>query len=315
MIILLEGPDGAGKTTLAEKLRAIISKTAANMVHSVRHGPYAGLSSEELCKLYFRSMSPALTFNDELIMDRSWLSEPIYADAYRDGYSRVDMPRRRMLERIALSRGAVVVLCQPDFEVCEQAFSARLGDEYLDNVDQLRQVYSAYEALALQTHLTVVHYDYVHDSIEELFARIKTASVTNKSVGGGAFAKDNYLMLCDKGPQMNVKPSAVVVPFVNFLDNDGPSRMLATALEEEGVPESKLYWANTQSATGAPTDASFIQQLTPRKIFALGNNAYAWALNNNIKAIKLPPPLHHIQNYADQPYHITEGSNGLSNYQ
>jgi thymidylate kinase len=315
MIIILEGPDGAGKSTLAEKLRAIISKSTASMVHMVKHGPYSGLNSEQLCKLYFRAMSPALTFDDTLIMDRSWLSEPIYADAYRGGNSRVDMPRRRMLERIALARGAVVVLCQPAYEVCEQAFSARLGEEYLDNTTQLRQVYAAYDALALQTHLTVVHYDYVNDDIEDLFAKIKYASIANKSTGGGSFKQNNYLMLCDKGPQMNVKSSAVVVPFINFLDNDGPSRMLAAVLEDEGVPESCLYWANTQNAAGAPSDASFIQQLAPRKIFALGNNAYAWALNNNVKAIKLPPPLYHIQNYPDQPYHITEGNNGFSDYQ
>jgi len=312
MIIILEGPDGSGKTTLAEKLRAVVSESPGNMMHSVAHGPYAGLDAEQLCKLYFRSMSPALTFDDSLIMDRSWLSEPIYADAYRNGISRVDMPRRRMLERTALSRGAVVILCQPDFEVCEQAFMSRKAEEYLDNVDQLRQVYNDYETLDLQTHLPVVHYDYVHDNFQDLLARIEKVRIDNKSVGGGAFVEGNYLMLCDKGPQMNVKSSAVVVPFVNFLDNDGPSRMLSATLEQDNVPENMLYWANTQNAAGAPTSPDFIAQLKPRRIFALGNNAYAWALNNNIKATKLPPPLYHMQNYPDQPYHIFEDNDGPS---
>jgi hypothetical protein len=82
--------------------------------------------------------------------------------------------------------------------------------------------------------------------------------------------------------------------------------MLAQALEQEGITERMLYWINTQTSQGVPADTGFIDKLKPSRIFALGNNAYTWALNNSIKAIKLPPPLHHMQNYPDQPYHITE---------
>jgi len=303
MLIILEGPDGGGKSTLAEKLRLHL-RHKQGIQHMVKHGPYTGVDAEHLCRIYFRSMSPALSFDDTVVMDRSWLSEPIYGDAYRNGVSRVDMPRRRMLERTALSRGAVVVLCQPDFDVCADAFSKR--PEYLDTVDQLRDVYQAYETLDLQTHLPVIHYDYIHDDVEELFLKIAAASIQNHASGGGAFRCGNILMLCDKGPQTNVKSSAVVVPFVNFLDNDGPSRMLAQALEQEGITERMLYWINTQTSQGMPADTGFIDKLKPSRIFALGNNAYTWALNNSIKAIKLPPPLHHMQNYPDQPYHIME---------
>ena len=117
-------------------------------------------------------------------------------------------------------------------------------------------------------------------------------------------------MLCDKGPRANVRPSAAVVPFINFLDNDGPSRMLVETLEREGIPESKLYWINTQTYQGTPTSPEFIQKLKPSKVFALGNNAYSWALNNDVQAYKLPPPLYHMQNFPNQPYHITEADYG-----
>jgi hypothetical protein len=105
----------------------------------------------------------------------------------------------------------------------------------------------------------------------------------------------------------------VVIPFINFLDNDGPSRMLADALEYEGVTERELYWINTQTYQGTPTEPDFIEKLKPSKIFALGNNAYTWALNNHVKAIKLPPPLHHMQHYPNQPYLIMESDNGNFN--
>lgn len=311
MIVILEGPDGAGKTTLSETLREHLQKS--KMTHVVKHGPYNNISPEELCRIYFRSMSHALTYNDHVILDRCWLSEPIYGNVYRDGKNRIDVPRRRMLERTALARGAVVVHCQPDFEVCLKAFSARLDDEYLDTVKQLKQVYEEYDSLGQGTSLPVVHYDFTRDKIEDLYDQLQEKTIDNKAAGGGAFIPGNILMLCDKGPRTNVRASAAVVPFINFLDNDGPSRMLAETLEKEHIPESKLYWINTQTYQGTPTDAKFIKELQPSKIFALGNNAYTWALNNNVQAVKLPPPLYHMQNYPNQPYTIMEsdyGNNG-----
>jgi thymidylate kinase len=311
MIIILEGPDGGGKTTLAETLRAQLQSN--RMTHVIKHGPYKGVGSEDLCKMYFRSMSQALTYDDNVIMDRSWLSEPIYGRVYRDGTSRIDMPRRRMLERVALARGAVVIHCQPDFELCAETFKARQPIEYLDNLEQLRDVYDEYEQLAQQTSLPVIHYDYNSGTLSDLLHQLNDKSTINRYSGGGCFREGNILMLCDKGPRANVRPTAAVVPFINFQDNDGPSRMLAETLEREGIAESNIYWINTQTYQGTPTNPSFVYALKPSKIFALGNNAYAWALNNDINAYKLPPPLYHMQNFPNQPYHILEADYGNSN--
>jgi len=310
MIIILEGPDGAGKSALCDELRLVLSKD--RLTHIFRHGPYKDISAEDLCKIYFRSMSQALTYDDHVILDRSWLSEPIYGEVYRNGESRVDMQRQRMLERCALSRGAVLVRAQPELDVCITNFLSRKDMEYLDNTQQLTNVYDRYERLVVdrQTDLPVVHYDYKQHSIGNVWGRIIDASTPNKAAGGGSFAKGNILMLCDKGPRTNVRASAAVVPFINFLDNDGPSRMLAETLEREGIPESQLYWINTQSHLGKPTDSNFTYLLEPSKVFALGNNAYTWALNNHIKAFKLPPPLYHMQNFPNQPYLITEADYG-----
>ena len=150
-------------------------------------------------------------------------------------------------------------------------------------------------------------------TMPQLIEKIKTASIENKASGGGCFKEGNILMLCDKGPRTNVRASAVVVPFINFLDNDGPSRMLAEALQREKISENQIYWINTQSYLGVGTDPTFVKDLKPHRIFALGNNAYTWALNNNVQAIKLPPPLYHMQNFPNQPYHITEADYGNDN--
>jgi thymidylate kinase len=310
MIIILEGPDGAGKSTLVKQLAQHFGD---EMVHTIHHGPYPNMPPEALCKTFFRSMTPALTFNDTVIMDRSWLSEPIYGAIYRNGDIRVDLPRRRMLERVALSRGGVVIHCQPSFEACANAFMARKDEEYLDDLTQLRQVYDEYETLGLRTELPIVHYDYETDSFDEVLTGIRSKSIQNGAGGGGCFKEGVILMLCDKGPRANIRPSAAVVPFINFLDDDGPSRMLAMTFEKEGISENDIYWINTQSHDGRPTNPEFIRRLRPRQIFALGNNAYTWAYQNGVRAIKLPPPLYHMQNYPNQPYHILEADYGIGN--
>jgi thymidylate kinase len=308
MIIILEGPDGGGKTTLSEKLRQMLNHE--RLTNVVKHGPYTGMSSEELCKTYFRSMSQALTYDDHVILDRSWLSEPIYGEVYRNGVTRVDMPRHRMLERVALTRGAVVIHCQPEFALCVDTFKTRKDIEYLDTTEQLGKVYDAYETLPMHTCLPIVHYDYEKDTVSDLLEKVMAKSVPNRASGGGCFKEGNILMLCDKGPRTNMRASAAVVPFINFLDDDGPSRMLAHALENEGVPEKDLYWINTQNYLGTPTDAKFINQLKPSRIFALGNNAYSWAINAGVQVYKLPPPLYHMQHFPHLPYHITESDYG-----
>ena len=308
MIIILEGPDGGGKTTLSEYIRQHMSD--GRMTHVIKHGPYTGLTSEELCKTFFRSMSAAITYNDHIIMDRSWLSEPIYGQVYRNGLNRVDVQRRRMLERVALSRGAVVIQCQPEFDVCCSAFLSRQNQEYLDTPEQLQEVYNAYETLGMQTHLPVIHYDYTQDNPDDILAKALRVSIENFHTGGGSFRQGNYLFLCDKGPQANMKNNTVIVPFINFNDTDGPSRMLAATLEKEGVAESDCYWANTQLPNGKPATTEFIAKLKPKKIFAIGNNAYSWSLKNGIKAQKLPPPLFHMHNFPDQPYNITQADYG-----
>lgn len=308
MIVILEGPDGGGKTQLADALRQRMQQS--RVVHTAKHGPYTGVAPADLCRIYFRAMTPALTHDEHVIMDRSWVSESIYGDVYRSGVNRVDMQRRRMLERIALSRGAVLVVCQPPFENCAKTFLLREKDEYLDNLSQLKAVYEAYDSLGQNMALPFVHYDYTRDNVDTLLGVIKERSIVNKAAGGGCFKEGNILLLCDKGPKTNMRASALVIPFINFLDNDGPSRMLVQTLENEGVLENKVYWINTQTFQGVPTSPDFITQLKPSKIFALGNNAYAWALNNNVRVTKLPPPLHHMQNYSDQPYHIMGYTNG-----
>lgn len=265
MLTIFEGADCAGKTTLIETLR----KTRRGRV--IHHGAYAG--ERQIAHHYLASLNAS--FVAPVLMDRSWLAEPIYGAAFRNGVERIGVATRRMLERVALSRSACVVRCAPPFERCAEAFAKRKGLEYLDNVEQLRAVYLGYHAMT--TQLPMVDYDYTTDDVETMWARATAArSPKNLGPGIGHWAERGGVTLL-VGAQMNAPESAHDLPFVSF-NGGGCSAWLAEGLESAGIPETSLYWVNALTPDGGVTKADFVDELRPRRTIALGADAAAWCV-------------------------------------
>ena len=149
-LTIFEGPDGGGKSTFAKKFA---ERYNARYVH---FGSMLGVHN--LSRMYVEAMLPALLGYQDVVFDRSWLSEEPYAIAYRNGHKRLIPSQIRLLERLAMKCGAVVVRCQPEWEVVKHNFINADREEYLDNVDQLRVVYNLY--VDQKTDLPSVVYDY-----------------------------------------------------------------------------------------------------------------------------------------------------------
>lgn len=103
-IIVLEGPDGAGKTTLARDLEKMLG---ARYLHLTYRWPtkmnlyhYAAIR----VVAHWAQHSP-------VILDRWWVSEIVYADAYRGGSKFIKS--HFTLNYIADMIGAVYVMCLP----------------------------------------------------------------------------------------------------------------------------------------------------------------------------------------------------------
>jgi hypothetical protein len=159
-LLIVEGPDGAGKTTLIERISEL---THVHAVH--HHGAYP--DEEFIMNHYLDSMTQALTAPEGLvIMDRSWIAEPIYGDAMRDGVNRISGRQEKILKCVAVSCNVVVILCLPPFEVCVDNWARRLQDEYPQKNQQLRDIYVGYEnwwkAMKMNPPGTVpvIKYDY-----------------------------------------------------------------------------------------------------------------------------------------------------------
>ncbi len=278
IVTILEGPDGAGKTTLGERLLSKFSDSLPE--HAVvNHGPYAG---EE--RIFDRYAEPLVSSSsDYQLFDRSWIAEPIYGQAFRGGANRISVGQRRMLERLAFTRSAVVVLALPPFASCKRSFLSRKGAEYLETADQLRQVYDLYVGISRYTSLPVVLYDYETMNFSYVARLIDDARpLLNDGPGIGHWNPGSVALLVGDRPNASnssLSRRAWGLPFISS-SGGGCSAWLAEQLEELSVPESALYWVNAYDEGGAETPSRFVDSLNPQRIIALGAAARGWCERN-----------------------------------
>jgi thymidylate kinase len=287
MITILEGPDGAGKTTLG--------KDHVFKDHAYVHlGPPTALGAFHDCV----DAIAARRRRRHVLFDRLHLGERVYGPVFR-GRDTLGPARQRLLDRVLLSRQAVVVLCLPAVERCLESFRARKETEMLDREDQLREVHAAYRGNHdLYQHLPYVHFNYVDDSPARLRDRVEHARPAyNGGPGVGHFAPGNVLIV---GEQVNARAR---FPFV---DDRGCALWLAERLDEKGVSESELYWVNALDPDGEWTDPDFVDGLEPRKIVALGKVAETWCRENGLAHTGVIHPQCHKRFFYHQPYPLLQ---------
>jgi thymidylate kinase len=105
MLILLEGPDGGGKTTLANNLALAIDNVPPQSVE-IRHcgQPRLGPLDEYIRPLY--NYIPGV--GQHIIYDRHYLGELIYGPLYR-GQSNIAADLKVIIERFLNQHGALLV--------------------------------------------------------------------------------------------------------------------------------------------------------------------------------------------------------------
>lgn len=234
-LTIFEGPDGGGKTTAAIEFA---EATGARYVH---FGPLPNVK-EGLARIYVEAMMPALLGYQDVVFDRSWLSEVPYGLAFRNGRDRLGDLSRRMLERLAFRCGAVVIYCLPRYNVVRSNYLSRKEIEYLENESQLQHVYETYASQA--THLPRRYFDYKKDGGLHAadITRVRAPCHDITVLSAGNWAAPNVIVGQDFGNHKN-QDAFYQWPFASFSDQ-GCSRWLTGQLEMTGVLESDLLWVN-----------------------------------------------------------------------
>ena len=131
MNLILEGPDGAGKTYLAEQLSQLL-----NM--GVRH---FNTPSEDLIGKQFDFYRDIGIDLYNTILDRSWYSDMVYGPIFR---GETEIRHNLMLELERCYTDTFVIYCTGDPELMWQAALER-GENYVQTFDQYKEICQRYD--------------------------------------------------------------------------------------------------------------------------------------------------------------------------
>lgn len=132
MPIIIEGPDGAGKSTLA---KALADKLDMNILKMTANG---GQSPEE----YVQKLAC-----DGVIIDRCWVSEQVYSDLF-GREPRIDNENAEALTDLCRIVGVPIIILLPPLTEVIKRLTLR-GDEFEDVImPHIEEIYCRYRAWA-----------------------------------------------------------------------------------------------------------------------------------------------------------------------
>jgi ribose 1,5-bisphosphokinase PhnN len=150
MLLIIEGPDGSGKTTLVEELRMLARDAQQDFVtlHKGQPDPGVDLFEEYHRGLdFYRDVEPKKTF---VVADRWHLGELVYGPVMRD-VSRVSIEQARMIDRRVDYLGGVrIVLDAVDSTLWHRA-QAR-GEDFVTDPKDFFAIVARYREVRSWLH-------------------------------------------------------------------------------------------------------------------------------------------------------------------
>src|SRR4051812_32135439 len=139
-IILIDGPDGAGKTTLAEEFAKKYDTVYLHQRYRWRNKMFAYHTSA------LRKAVRLASRGKLAIVDRQWPFELIYGQVYRGGST---IPHEgRFMDRVFLKHAALHILCIGKPEIIEKRHAQLSQVRHEDYITGMREVAQAYVDLA-----------------------------------------------------------------------------------------------------------------------------------------------------------------------
>lgn len=242
-VTIFEGPDGSGKSTAAMEFA---ERTRARYVHL---GPFPRVG-DGLARMYVDAMMPAVLGYQDVVLDRCWLSEPIYGAVYREGQDRVGRANARMLTRLALRCGAVLVWCLPPEAEVLKTHAKRAQPEKLDgkivNDLQLHEIYQLYQLAEVRdaSGLPLLCHDYTRSPsiVTAQVDALRSSAHPLDIATAGVWNAPVVLVGQDFAPHKDPDP-LYQWPFAS-LSPAGCSRWLTEELADHGIGEHQLLWVN-----------------------------------------------------------------------
>jgi thymidylate kinase len=276
VLVVLEGSDNTGKTTLAQELE----KRGFRYVHN---GPPA---SEGMFEEYARQIE-AVQPDENVVFDRLHLGELVYGPVMR-GRSRLSLAEARLLNRLIFARGGLLVYCSAPPDEIIASWRARQAQEYLQSTEQVEQVIKTYTTLwldDLRDSPSVVRYRLAENRgnpgqfAEAL--RLRCLSRVDLSVRGAVGEPNAKYLIVGEAPGGRRDAA--------FCSMKNSSGFLNECLWRAGYTERELLFVNARDAQGTERNLRLVYR-PGQVVIALGRVAETACHDQNITCVAAPHP-------------------------
>lgn len=260
MIIILEGPDGAGKTTLSRQLRERIP-ALSNAIYAHEGPPPLNVNVLE----HYASIVLQADNFEHAIIDRLAMGETIYGPILR-GDDRLGALGWTLMRRLFLARRVVHIVCLPPYDVTYANWYQKRarGEELFEAVSKFDEVYTAYEDKIDRAHDHV--YDYTDPNAWKFLESRLLMTTVAKPLPEGYIGDPHGVVLFvgDAGADVGC---VIDLPFFATV---GSSLYLHEALSRARIGLFGVQLVNAFRHDGTPNE---IENVVGRRVVALGNNA------------------------------------------
>jgi thymidylate kinase len=145
-IIILDGPDACGKTTLQER---IVETYVADKIHLTYPAPdnYKDMFEYQLLELL---KAIEMSKSNLVVIDRHWISEMIYAKVFRGGSPWPYMPY--VMDALCRFNGVLYILCLPgSIEEAVQRHRDNIDPAHPYDDDKFRELLTEYNDFYIKT--------------------------------------------------------------------------------------------------------------------------------------------------------------------
>lgn len=267
-MIIIEGPDGAGKSTLVNYIRNEIGSAVVKPYYPKRNQLSYYLHSGPLYEGYY--------------LERYYLSEVVYP---RFKLNRDPMQdwKQFQIEAALYQYAPVIFYLRPDRETIVENVNTR-GDDYISE-DEIDRMLVEYDAAIARSHLPSVTYDYKSD---DLSYKLLDATQTHKTnhttteyfhqwLSAGNCIDEDGIMFIGEDPS----DKSIGEGFIRaFLSDKGSSAFLHKALTKAGLYDQEMpYFTNWGKGFDNDDDKlnainKEIDLLKPRHIICLGKDIH-----------------------------------------
>lgn len=234
MIIILEGPDGSGKTTLAKQLQARYS-----LKYHHEGPPPTDIKALD----HYGAVLDNLR-QENVVIDRFALGERVYGPILR-GSDTLGADGWHVFQRLTRATLAIEILCLPSYETCRAAWASG-RPELVKNEPQFHQIYEGWKRVSDRVDQYI--YDY---SLE--YAWLRLCQFIDEHVLDDPLPTPyvgspdaTYLFVGERGADPTCKHN------LPFFSTSNSSAYLNRALAEAGFKEDEFCLVNAYNHDGSP---------------------------------------------------------------